>query len=284
MWESRGSLGRGLDIAAAIVAVAVLWWLWRTRDQFTGKLQRGSWWPALAVLAVGSAVTLGVAWLLIGAVGAPRSQVRAVVATVLAALGGVSRRSLGLIPPWVIDVVAVLATVTILGALLLFVASARPRSRWSPDRELSLRRLLSAHGATDSLGYFATRRDKSSVFSPDGRAAVTYRVIGGVSLASADPIGDPDAWGGAIAAWRAEAREFGWVPASIGASERGARSYAAAGMQVLLMGDEAILDPSRYDLRRTSMSDVRHAVKRAARRRSAPCRCGARTTSPPPSC
>jgi lysyl-tRNA synthetase class 2 len=265
MWESRGSLGRGLDVAAALVAVAALWWLHRTRDQFTGRLQRGSWWPALAALAVGSALTLGVAWLLIGAVGAPRSQVRAVVATVLAALGGVSRRSLDLIPPWVIDVVAVLATLTILGALLLFVASARPRSRWSPDRELSLRRLLSAYGADDSLGYFATRRDKSSVFSADGRAAVTYRVIGGVSLASADPIGDPDSWAGAIAAWRAEAREFGWVPAAIGASERAARSYAAAGMQVLLMGDEAILDPARYDLRRTSMSDVRHAVKRATR-------------------
>ncbi|HET8988815.1 MAG TPA: bifunctional lysylphosphatidylglycerol synthetase/lysine--tRNA ligase LysX [Humibacillus sp.] len=265
MWESRGSLGRGLDVAAALVAVAVLWWIWRTRDQFTGRLQRGSRWLALAALGVGSAVTLGVAWLLIGAVGAPRSQVRAVVATVLAALGGVSRRSLGLIPPWVIDVVATLATLTILGALLLFVASARPRSRWSPDRELSLRRLLAAHGGADSLGYFATRRDKSSVFSPDGRAAVTYRVIGGVSLASADPIGDPEAWSAAIAAWRAEAREFGWVPAAIGASERGARAYAAAAMQVLLMGDEAILDPVRFDLRRTSMSDVRHAVKRATR-------------------
>ncbi|MEO6998453.1 MAG: bifunctional lysylphosphatidylglycerol synthetase/lysine--tRNA ligase LysX [Terracoccus sp.] len=264
-WESRGSLGRGLDTAAAGVALIVLWWLWRVRKQFTGRVQRGSWWLALAALAVGSLVTLGVAWLLVGAVGAPRSQARDVVATVLAALGGLSRHALPSIPPWVIDIVAVLATITILGALLLFVASARPRSRWSPDRELALRRLLTTYGGADSLGYFATRRDKSSAFSSDGRAVVTYRVIGGVSLASGDPIGHADAWAAAIAAWRAESRVFGWVPAVLAASEAGARAYAASGMQLLLMGDEAILDPEHHDLRRASMAPVRHAVKRATR-------------------
>ena len=265
LWESRGSLGRGLDTAAAAVAIVVLWWLWRSRQQFTGRVQRGSWWLALAALTVGSLVTVGVAWLLVGAVGAPRSQARDVVGTVLAALGGLSRHALPSMPPWVVDLVAVLATVTILGALLLFVASARPRSRWSPDRELALRRLLASYGGADSLGYFATRRDKSTVFSPDGRAVVAYRVIGGVSLASGDPIGHRDSWAAAIAAWRAESLVFGWVPAVLGASEIGARTYAASGMQLLLMGDEAILDPEHHDLRRASMAPVRHAVKRATR-------------------
>ena len=86
-----------------------------------------------------------------------------------------------------------------------------------------------------------------------------------MSLASGDPIGHPDSWAAAIDAWRAESRVFGWVPAVLGASEAGARSYAASGMQLLLMGDEAILDPERHDLRRASMAPVRHAVKRATR-------------------
>ena len=128
LWETRGSLGRGLDIAAIGVALVVLWWLWSTRDQFTGRLQQGSWWLALAALVAGSLVTVGVAWLLVGAVGAPRSQVRTVVATVLAAMGGLSRHALPAIPPWVVDLVAALATLTILGALLLFVAS-RPAAQ-----------------------------------------------------------------------------------------------------------------------------------------------------------
>ena len=229
MWETRGDLGRGLDTVSMVVAVVALWWLWRIRGEFTGRLQRGSWGLAAAALAVGSAVTLVVAWLLVGAVNAPRSQVRELVGTVLAAFGGIGRRNLVRIPPWVVDVVAACAALTILAAVTLFLASARPRSRWSQDREVALRGLLARHGSEDSLGYFATRRDKASVFSPDGRAAVTYRVIAGVSLASADPVGHRDSWQPAIEAWRAEAREFGWVPAVVGASERGARAYAAPG-------------------------------------------------------
>ena len=43
--------------------------------------------------------------------------------------------------------------------------------------------LVLGDGERDSLGYFATRRDKAVVFSPSGKAAVTYRVVSGVMLA-----------------------------------------------------------------------------------------------------
>ncbi|MEW1955487.1 bifunctional lysylphosphatidylglycerol synthetase/lysine--tRNA ligase LysX [Terrabacter sp. NPDC080008] len=266
MWVSRGGLGRGLDVVSTVVAALALWWLWRIRHEFTGRLQRGSWGLSVAALAGGSAITLAVAWLLIGAVGAPQSQVDPLVDTVLEVFGGVSRRTALLVPPWVVDVVAVLAGLTILAAVTLFLASARPRSRWSADREVALRELLAHHGSDDSLGYFAIRRDKASVFSPDGRAAVTYRVVAGVSLASGDPVGHPDSWQPAIEAWRAEAREFGWVPAVLGASERAARAYAAAhGMRVLVLGDEAIVETRRFDLRRASLAPLRRAVAHASR-------------------
>lgn len=264
LWETRGDLGAGLDTASILVALAVIWWLWRLRSEFTARLQPGSWWVTPAALLVGSAVTVGVAWLLLGLAGAPRSQARDVALAVLAVVSGVGRRALPQIPWWVTDAVAVCAAVTILGAVMLFLASSRPPSRWSPEREVALRRLLAQHGDGDSLGYFATRRDKASVFSPDGLAAVTYRVISGVSLASADPIGHRDSWQPAIEAWRAEAREFGWVPAVIGTSEAGARAFAVSGMRVLALGDEAILEPARFDLRRASLAPVRHAVRRAA--------------------
>ena len=54
-------------------------------------------------------------------------------------------------------------------------------------------------GDRDSLGYFALRRDKSVVWSPTGKSCVAYRVTSGVMLASGDPLGDPEAWPGAIA-------------------------------------------------------------------------------------
>jgi lysyl-tRNA synthetase class 2 len=54
------------------------------------------------------------------------------------------------------------------------------------------------HGDRDSLGYFALRNDKSVIWSPTGKACICYRVVSGVMLASGDPIGDPEAWPGAI--------------------------------------------------------------------------------------
>ena len=83
----------------------------------------------------------------------------------------------------------------------LVLRPARPVAELSEDDEDRLRALLARHGARDSLGHFALRRDKSVVFSPSGKAAVCYRVVSGVALAGGDPIGDVEAWPGAIDAF-----------------------------------------------------------------------------------
>ncbi|NEE50632.1 DUF2156 domain-containing protein, partial [Streptomyces sp. SID8455] len=87
-----------------------------------------------------------------------------------------------------------------------------------------------------------------AVWSPTGKAAVVYRVVGGVSLASGDPIGDPEAWPGAIEPWLAEAREHGWIPAVMGASEEAGTVYARHGMDALELGDEAIVETADFTL------------------------------------
>ena len=128
-----------------------------------------------------------------------------------------------------------------------------------------VRSLLAEYGQDDSLGYFATRRDKSFVFSPDDRAVLSYRVVRDVCLASGDPIGHPEAWPRVVRRWQELCREYGWVPAVTSCSERGARVFRDAGLGVLAMGDEAILHPDRFTLEDTSMTGVRHAVSRARR-------------------
>jgi lysyl-tRNA synthetase class 2 len=103
------------------------------------------------------------------------------------------------------------------------------------------------------------------MWSPSHKAAVTYRVVNGVSLASADPIGDPEAWPPAIEAWLEEARQFGWAPAVMGASEEGAEAYVRAGLEALSLGDEAIVEFSDYTLDGRHMRAVRQAVHRLER-------------------
>jgi hypothetical protein len=90
-----------------------------------------------------------------------------------------------------------------------------------------IRALLARHGQVDSPGYFATRNDKSYIFSPTGKAAVAYRVMAGVCLAAGDPIGDIEAWPGAIEARLQLTQQRAWIPAVLAASETGPRPTTA---------------------------------------------------------
>lgn len=158
-----------------------------------------------------------------------------------------------------------LGGLTALLTVAALLAPARKHPQRSAEAENGLRGLLSDFGRRDSLGYFALRQDKGVIFSPSRKAAVAYRVIGGVTLASGDPLGDPEAWPGAIAAWLAEAELYAWVPGVIGASEEAAIIYRRAGLDALELGDEAVLDLTTFSLTGRAMRVVRQAVNRARR-------------------
>jgi lysyl-tRNA synthetase class 2 len=125
--------------------------------------------------------------------------------------------------------------------------------------------LLDRWGSVDSLSWFALRDDRAVIFSPSGKAAVSYRIVGGVSLAAGDPLGDPEAWPGAIAAWLWEADAHGWRPAVLGASEQGAEAYHRAGLDALELGDEAVLRTAEFTTEGRRMRIVRQAVTRCRR-------------------
>ncbi|MER5781544.1 phosphatidylglycerol lysyltransferase domain-containing protein [Streptomyces mobaraensis] len=168
-------------------------------------------------------------------------------------------------PAWA-DALINMASAALFAAVLWAAfRSVRATDPITADDEERLRALLAAHGETDSLGYFALRRDKSVVFSPTGKAAVTYRVVGGVSLASADPLGDPEAWPGAIERWLAEAREHSWTPGVMGASELGGTVYARHGLDALELGDEAVVEIADFSLEGRAMRGVRQAYHRVRR-------------------
>ncbi len=125
-------------------------------------------------------------------------------------------------------------------------------------------------GEWDSLGYFATRRDKAVVWDTGdrdtARAGVSYRVFGSVSLASGNPVGDPLHWAAAIERWREEARSHGWSLAVMGAGEEGAEAFTEAGLIAYELGDEAILDLTEFSLSGPGMKAVRQSVSRLQRR------------------
>lgn len=169
------------------------------------------------------------------------------------------------LPGWITWLTGTVSTIVLLVAVGVFLRSGRTRQTIDGKTELSIRRLLLGGGHDDSLGYFATRRDKTVLISPDGRAAISYRVIASVALASADPLGPKDAWPGAIAAWLNQARTYGWVPAALSPGREAAQAYVDAGLRAIPLGDEAIIDTPSFTLAGPAMKAVRQAVVRVQR-------------------
>ncbi|MER6129440.1 phosphatidylglycerol lysyltransferase domain-containing protein [Streptomyces sp. NPDC001795] len=159
-----------------------------------------------------------------------------------------------------------LGLLTALTSAWLALRPETPEPELTAGDETRVRALLDRYGARDSLGYFALRRDKSVLFSPSGKAAIAYRVVSGVMLASGDPIGDIEAWPGAIKAFMTEARKHAWVPAVVGCSETGGEIWAReTGLDALELGDEAVVDTADFSLSGRAMRNVRQMVKRIER-------------------
>jgi lysyl-tRNA synthetase, class II len=159
-----------------------------------------------------------------------------------------------------------LGAFTLVVTIYLFLRSARPRPRMATADETRIRELLGRYGDRDSLGYFALRHDKSVIWSPSGKAGICYRVVNGVMLASGDPLGDPEAWPGAIAEFLGEAARHAWRPAVMGCSELGAEVWCREGdLSALELGDEAIVNAGEFSLSGRPMRNVRQMVNRVAK-------------------
>jgi len=159
-----------------------------------------------------------------------------------------------------------LGALTLVVTIYVLLRSARPRARLAAADATRLRDLLDSRGDRDSLGYFALRDDKSVIWSPSGKAAVCYRVVSGVMLASGDPLGDPEAWPGAITEFLGEAARHAWRPAVMGCSELGAEVWCREGdLTALELGDEAIVNVVDFSLAGRQMRNVRQMVNRVAK-------------------
>ncbi|MFT4397401.1 bifunctional lysylphosphatidylglycerol synthetase/lysine--tRNA ligase LysX [Gordonia lacunae] len=253
---------------AAVIESGVLLILVAARKQFSTRVRRGALPRAVTVLIVGLGVGTVAGWGLLSVVPgdlAPGERL-------LWAFNRVSALSLidlddfsGHPPAAASAVLGTFGAVALLASMLVLFRAQRSANALTGYDESAIRGLLLHHGDDDSLGYFATRRDKAVVFSPDGRAAITYRVEIGVCVASGDPVGDVQAWPQVIKAWRREIDRYGWTAAVMGASEAGARAYRASGLNVLHLGDEAVLDTREFRLAGADMRQVRQAVNRATR-------------------
>ncbi len=156
---------------------------------------------------------------------------------------------------------------TLIVPLWLYFRRVKPIPKMSDDDMHLVRKLIKHDLDQDSLGYFATRRDKSVIWSANRKAGIAYRVQGGVMLASGDPFGEYSLWPEAIAEFLKEAEEHAWTPAVMGCSDRGGEVWVEhAGMIAIDIGDEAIISVKDFTLEGRPMANVRQMVNRIKRK------------------
>ncbi|EOT05731.1 membrane protein [Streptomyces noursei CCRC 11814] len=259
------------SVFGAVLSLVLLGFLIRHRREFAALPDPRSRWKAVANLVVLGGVSFALGMVIVSShphkiVGSPSFGERAEhVLWGLFGFEGPIAYTNG-VDYTVGYSLGALGLLTVATTAYLALRPEHPASRLTDEDEQRLRELLDRHGSRDSLGYFALRRDKGAVFSPSGKAAVCYRVISGVMLASGDPIGDVEAWPGAIERFMEEARAHSWTPAVTGCSETGGQVWTReTGMDALELGDEAIVDVADFTLSGRAMRNVRQMVKRIER-------------------
>ncbi len=264
-------LVHGMHITLAIVSLVLLGALLYFRDHFYARGDPRTRWQALWVFGglVIADVVIGMSYMLLVRGLARDYTFLQRLQHVVYGLVGISG-PVQFVPESRSDLFDLLSTalgvLTLLITVYLFLRPAEPKARLNAQDAAQIRELLARHGQRDSLGYFALRGDKSVLWSPTGKSCICYRVVSGVMLASADPIGDPEAWPGAIGAFLEEALAHAWVPAVMGCSELGAEVWCReGGLAALELGDEAILSVADFSLSGRAMRNVRQMVSRVAR-------------------
>ncbi|WP_406428003.1 phosphatidylglycerol lysyltransferase domain-containing protein [Streptomyces sp. NBC_01589] len=259
------------SVIGTVVSLALCYLLVRHRNEFTALPDPRSRWWALANFVLLGAGSLGLGLVIVSVhpgrvVGNPSiaDRLQHVLYGMFGFEGPVEYAG---VTSWTVACsLGALGLLTAVTTIYLAFRPEHPAARLTEEDEVRLRALLDKHGGRDSLGHFALRRDKGVVFSPSGKAAVCYRVVSGVMLASGDPIGDVEAWPGAIERFMDEAKAHSWTPAVMGCSETGGEVWTReTGLDALELGDEAVVDVADFSLAGRAMRNVRQMVKRIER-------------------
>jgi lysyl-tRNA synthetase class 2 len=260
-------LVKGLDVEEMLLAAGAAVLLVRARRQFTVRAPSGRWRRVSLVAGVLllADLALGMVLVIVGArahLRVPVKPGRALFDTVQllgGAAGSAHFHGVGHLVPLTLVLVGIASA----AAVLLVALAPLPDGGSTPvaGQEPSLRELTDRPDG-DSLDPFARRADKRLVRSADGRAAVAYRYVGGVGLASGDPVGDPASFADAVDRFVAYCDTRGWRPAFMGVRDDRLPLYEALGLRAEYLGDEAIVAVEGFSLDGRAMRGVRQAVNR----------------------
>jgi lysyl-tRNA synthetase, class II len=232
--SAAAHLAKGLDFEETTISLVFLFALVRWRDRFDVPGDRAS---VRFVLGLGT---------LAGGIAA---------VAVAAELRGAD------LPGVAADSLTAIGIVAGFAALYFWLRPFGQAVAQSVGERRVARTLVETYG-TDSLSFFALRRDKSYLFSPSRRAFLAYRVVAGTALMSGDPVGEESEIDALLVELQRLVRAHGWRLAIVGASEHHLPRYRALGLKPIPMGEEAVLRPEEFSLEGRAIRKVRQSVTR----------------------
>jgi lysyl-tRNA synthetase class 2 len=260
-------VAKGLDIEEAVMMIVVAALLIRGRRLFTEATPRARWQSLLRWVPV--IIAFDIAYGLLGlALRHDRVQPSLTLPLAFEEIGA---RLIGGIGPlrleggfghWFPISITVLGLCSVVAIVLIALAPVAEQIGLHHVEARNRVRPMCDRADGDTLDPFAMREDKAYVFSADGSAALAYRYLNGIGLASADPLGNPDAYAEVIAAFVERCDAHGWRPASLGVRHDRLSLWQDAGLRAHYLGDEAIVDVESFTLEGRAMRPVRQAANR----------------------
>jgi phosphatidylglycerol lysyltransferase len=158
------------------------------------------------------------------------------------------------------DSIYVIGLSTITFAVVMVVRPVLVRLPATAEERARAETIIQKHGRT-ALARACLFEDKSYFFGPD-ETVTAYAASQRGALVLGDPIGPPEQVADAILRFRAFCARNDWIPAYVSTLPDYLDAYRRAGLDVLCIGNEAIVPLSGFTLAGSENKSIRYSVNR----------------------
>jgi phosphatidylglycerol lysyltransferase len=162
---------------------------------------------------------------------------------------------------WFLDSLYVISIIGITYALFALFRPVRYRLMTLPRERVRAREILEKYGR-HSIDYFKLWHDKSYFFSPTNNSFLAYRVGANFAVVLADPVGPEEEIEDIIRRFMIMCEENDWGIAFHQTLPDFLPIYEKLGFKELKIGDEAIIDLTRFTLSGKGGREFRYAVNK----------------------
>ena len=165
---------------------------------------------------------------------------------------------------WFVRSIGVVWSGALLLTLLGLIYQSRRPKPVVPEEDSRLRGLLHQHNSS-SIEWMLTWDGNTVWFTPDGRTAIGYRVVGSVALCLADPVGPVEQRLEALQGFDDFCFRRGWIPCLFAAGEESAALAGQVHWKAVQVAEDSVVDLPELEFKGKSWQDVRTALNKAGK-------------------